>query len=465
MLRISKFGIMLVAMTGVPSAYATDVVPVEDQSANQNLVAAVQASDTVAPVTAAFANNEKAQVFSGSVKHDLSPALKAVKEKYQIPGSDLNMPRSGLLNLLIGEICIKDHKETALLVQERKSLKQACNALIAHIQNTGYPINVSKVTNLTLLSKLREVGAIYNSVINSNIEEISLSKGQEVANAFLTEINETNDPETWNALPYEVKQQMALIICEDRIATAKMLNCYAHLLNSQSTGVEPATPVAGLGMSSFKILHDFFMVKEARAFFKYNLVLSRSLAGVSPESKAIQKPYSLYGLEALPYFEAAKVAAAEEKAPVLEEPIVVANDKEKQEAVGEEDAFDNKTMLQKIEHLNWVEPDEAKRQQHALNLYSLYKHLRVIIQEDLLSKIDSKFMLKVQAGDGALLDARGMAQVMLDYVTIREAKWQARTPVDSIEFKLGLSDIKLPNIKDALAYYKGLIPAKSAEIK
>jgi hypothetical protein len=320
------------------------------------------------------------------------------------------------------------------------------------------------VKNPQLLSKLREAGAVPRG-INSNTEEVDLVMGNKVVVSLLAEINETADPVVWQALPYEVKQQMALKICEDRIAAVKLLNCYAHLLNSQYTGVELPTSVAGLGISSFKILHDFFMDKEARAFFKYDLVLSRNLSAVSPGSKAIQKPYSLYGLEALQHFEAAKAVVTEEKPPVSDELNAVANDKEKQEDVDEEDAFDNKTMLQKIEHLNWVEPSEANRQQHALNLYALYKHLRVIIQEDLLAKIDDKFTLKVQDGNGALVDARAMAQVLLDYVTVREAKWQARTVVDTIEHKLGLSGINLLNIKDALAYYKGLLPLKAADNK
>ncbi len=461
MLRISKFGMMLVALAGVPSAYATDVmVPVDDQTAVQDvLLYPAPPSDSVAPLVM----EEKAQGFSAGAKYDLLPVVAAVKEKYQLPGNDLKTPRAGLLNLLCTEVCIKDDKETALLVKQTNSLKTASAALISLISRATCAIAVYKVSNQELLSKLREVDAISVSAadMNSGQEEIALVKGREVAKAIIAE----TDPVDWNVLPYEVKQQMALKICEDRMAAVKLLNCYAHLLNSQNTGVEIATPVAGLGISSFEILHDFFKAKEARAFFKYNLVLSRNLTAVSPGSKAIQKPYSLYGLEALPFFEAAKVAAAEEKPPVPVEPIAVANDKEKQEDVGDEEAFDNMTMLEKIKHLNWVEPDEAKRQQHAINLYSLYKHLRVIIQEDLLSKIDGKFTLKVQAGDGALLDASGMAQVLLDYVTVREAKWQARTIVDSIEFKLGLTGINLPNIKDALAYYKGLLPMKAQDNK
>jgi hypothetical protein len=132
MLRISKYGMMLAVLAVVPSAYATDVmVPVANPEDQVVLVSSAPASDIVAPiaeesVVVPVIMNEKVQGFDACIKYDLYPVIAAVKEKYQLPGNDLNTPRAGLLSLLSREVCIKDDKESALLVKERNLLKAAC---------------------------------------------------------------------------------------------------------------------------------------------------------------------------------------------------------------------------------------------------------------------------------------------------------------------------------------------------
>lgn len=469
MLKISKYGLLLALMTSASSGHASDMTPGEVDASNgaapQN-VSAVAESVVVAPQV-----NDVKTKWSVSAKHDLSGHLSALKEPYQLPGSEPNKKSVGLLELLTSEVCVKDEAASALWTKDQSTVDQDINYLLRNyktLQFTHYDTwfyKAKDIKNKVVLHHLR-----------STINEVTIDKETcflvdavfETLKVLQQDLDKVQrpaawqEPVVWRALPYEVKKQLALKIREERINGARLLSCYACLLNKQSKGVEQISGVAGLERNSFQILSDFLKAKEQRAVFKYKLVSSRTLAALSPSARQIQKPHSLYGREALSYLQAANnqapaplEAKAQKAGPASAEDITET----------EESAFDRMTILQKIDHLNWVEQDETKRKQHALNMYALYKDLGTLIRDDLLPQIDGRFTIKVQDGNGPLLDAKGIVRELLSYIEESERKWQARTDVNSIRYKLGLSETKLPNIMEAFAYYVGLLPQKAASNK
>lgn len=428
-----------------------------------------------------------------AVEKDIfSSALAAVQQEIDLRGQRFVEKPAGILHLVANETAIFDDKGAEKEKAERRRLIDALKAEAEKTKECAILVKeksgvvISAVPTASIGSNLcreliryankaegevaqrcflkgcmcREEGRFY--YCSKKIEFYGLETIDNAINWFYAEIDRV--PSETVVLPFEARKAIALKMQEERIKQALSPWVWSQLLCLQSRSVTEPQTAPGMDKSSFEVIKIFFEAKHKRRLLKHGVLFARTTTFLSDMTKQMARPYSMYGAEAQPYFEAEKKRLAEKEAaqvmadfqnslkieavePVLQNP---------QDEAAEEEAFDQLSMLEKIGRLYWVCHDEGVRREHKVIMYGLYKALHILIEEDLIPQLDESFNYKFQEGDRALMGATDMAQALLTYVSVREQKWAIRAGVNDIKVRLGLKHLEVPSVEVALNYYVGL---------
>lgn len=208
-------------------------------------------------------------------------------------------------------------------------------------------------------------------------------------------------------LPKKAAVGLAQAAYEPRLCTLKRLESYASLLRINAAEVTPAHLIHGTD-SAYDLVETFFATKTRIAQRKARR-LNSDLATQLTDAAMVAEHFCKFGYDCS--------AEAKEK------------------------------------HLV---PDEAGRQAHALNMYMMYKYLRVLLEKEILPEVKDPEMPLIDLKFQATFNAKILADELKDFVTEREHKWRGRLTCDTTKLDVGLGDVIAPNLANVMAYHFAL---------
>jgi hypothetical protein len=417
MVKIINYGFVLTLAAFASGAHASETEPAVQlpnvSNSNNSLVQVVSPEVT----SAGYKQYDIAAHFDHMKGHTSMASYEATG-KLSIP------------ELLVSDVVVVDPKVVERVAQE-KALNETRREQLSKIFEAITSVNAVRKTDMAgdlACSSVLVSSPLFQekdllTFLSSSQGYIKREASAKKLRQELAACDERKFDKSSLSLSFDVKKSIALGIYQQRVDANVIREQYASLLRIQSASSYGTEKIEGLNKTGFELLEEFFAAKTARSLLKRAMLENMDEKSCSDAAKE-EKKFSLFGKEAH-----AKKGA------------------------------DQAEFLSAASRLCLFDDNSAAAQQHAMNMYHLYKHLgRVVYNEVLPAMHESGEFASGMTIPSTIkvTDGNEMITVLSSYLNKLESKWRGRLAIDQTALDVGTSTVKALNLTEALGYYKGL---------